>query len=118
MDHALTHLEAATEEIQKLVPVLRNSNLDDFEVYIRRALLLMYGEFDQWRIRALRIVMGKLMAVCFPLIIQSARWRPIYQRLWGLLRVRVVVDHSEYMYPASLSHKCWPLLAPSKRLPC
>lgn len=93
MDHALTNLEAAAEEMQKLEKTLRGSKLDEFESNIRLALLMMYDQPDQWTIRALRIVMGKLMAVCFPFILQSPRWSRIYQPLWGILRVHVVVDH-------------------------
>lgn len=93
MDHALTHIEAAAEAIQKLEATLRGSRLDEFESNIRCALLMMYDQADQWTIRALRIVMGKLLAVSFPLILQSPRWSRSYQQLWGILRVHVVVDH-------------------------
>lgn len=93
MDHALAHLEAAAAAIQRLEPMLRSAHLDDFELCLRRALLIMYDEPDQWRIRALRIVMSQLMAACLPLILQSPRWPGGYAQLWGVLRVRVVVDH-------------------------
>lgn len=93
MDHALERLEAAADAIRQLEPVLRRAHLDDFELCVRRALLVMYGEPDQWRIRALRIAMGRLMAACFPLVLQSPRWPASYAQLWGMLRVRVVVDH-------------------------
>lgn len=93
MDHALAHLEAAAVAIRRLEPVLRRAHLDEFELCIRRALLIMYDEPDQWRIRALRLAMGRLMAVCLPLVLQSPRWADGYSQLWGVLRVRVVVDH-------------------------
>lgn len=94
MDHALDQLDAATEVIEKLVPALRHANLDTFEFDLRVSMLIMYDQPDQWRIRSLRIVMGKLMAVCFPLILQSRRWESVYELLWGILRIRVVADHS------------------------
>lgn len=93
MDQAVDQIDDATKQIQEKLPLLRLANIDDFESSIRRALLIMYDEPDQWRIRALRIVMGKLMAVCFPLVLQSQRWASNYQKWWGVTRVRVVADH-------------------------
>ncbi|KAF3762608.1 hypothetical protein M406DRAFT_72595 [Cryphonectria parasitica EP155] len=93
MDHTLTQIDAATEELRKVAPMLRYMNLDQFEFCLRRAMLMTYSEPDQWRIRALRIVMGKLMAVCFPLILQNPGWRGKYEQFWGMMRVRVVADH-------------------------
>lgn len=100
MDQAIDQIDDTTELIQEKVPFLRLANIDEFEISIRRALLIMYDEPDQWRIRALRIVMGKLMAVCFPLILQSHRW-DTYQEWWGMLRVRVVADH-RWLYQAGM----------------
>lgn len=100
MDQAIDQIDETTEKVQGNLESLRLANLDEFEMSIRRALLIMYDEPDQWRIRALRIVMGKLMAVCFPLILQSQRWN-IYEKLWGVLRVRVVADH-KWLYQAGM----------------
>lgn len=100
MDQAIDQIDDTTDLIQEKVPLLRLANIDEFEISIRRALLIMYDEPDQWRIRALRIVMGKLMAVCFPLILQSQRWET-YQKWWGMLRVRAVADH-RWLYQAGM----------------
>ncbi|KAJ4394510.1 telomerase inhibitor [Gnomoniopsis smithogilvyi] len=100
MDQAVDQIDDTTDLIQDKLSLLRLANIDEFEICIRRALLLMYDEPDQWRIRALRIVMGKLMAVCFPLILQSQRWET-YEKWWGMLRVRVVADH-KWLYQAGM----------------
>lgn len=100
MDQAIDQIDDTIEQVRENLGLLRHANLDEFEMSIRRALLIMYGEPDQWRIRALRIVMGKLMAVCFPLILQSQRWK-ICEELWGILRVRIVADH-KWLYEAGM----------------
>lgn len=103
MDQAVDQIDNMTAHIKKLESHLRHAiDLDTFESALRRALYLLYDQPDQWRIRALRIVMGKLMAVCFPLILQSHGWRTKYQEKWGTrymhetliqLHMRVVLDH-------------------------
>ncbi|KAJ4424820.1 telomerase inhibitor [Gnomoniopsis sp. IMI 355080] len=103
MDQAIDQIDDTTELVQETVQILRLVNIDEFESSIRRALLIMYDEPDQWRIRALRIVVGKLMAVCFPLILQSQRW-DTYQEWWGMLRVRVVADH-RWLYQAGMCQR-------------
>lgn len=103
MDQAIDQIDDTTELIQERLPLLRLANLDEFEISLRRALLIMYDEPDQWRIRALRIVMGKLMALCFPLILQNQRWAE-YQKWWGMLRVRVVADH-KWLYQCGMCQK-------------
>ena len=104
MDFALNHIEQATAEIVKKLPVLQNAQLEAFEHGLRMALLNMYEEPDQWIIRALRIVMGKLMAVCFHIILQSPAWSTKFEKLWGVLRVRVVADH-KWLYQAGLCER-------------
>lgn len=104
MDFALERLEETTAEIVKKLPSLRHANLDSFEYGIRLALINMYDEPNQWVIRALRIVMGKLMAACFHIILQSPAWAQKYERLWGVLRVRVVADH-KWLYQAELCER-------------
>lgn len=103
MDQAIDQIDDTTEQVQGNLRFLRVANLDELEISIRRALLIMYDEPDQWRIRALRIVMGKLMAVCFPLLVQSQRW-VIYRKWWGMLRVRVVADH-KWLYQAGMCRR-------------
>lgn len=107
MEHALRQLEHAALEIQTtLAPQLRcrldpdnNStedvvDLDDFSHGLRLAMTMTYDEPDQWRIRALRVVMGKLMASAFPLLLASPRWATKYRGEWGpILCGRVVADH-------------------------
>lgn len=93
MDHALARIDAAAAAIGGLAPALGHARLDTFELFLRRALLAMYGEPDQWRVRALRVALGRLAARAFPLVLRSPRWAGAYQPLWGILRVRVVVDH-------------------------
>lgn len=104
MDYALSRIEEATAAIVKKLPTLRNSQLETFEHGLRMALLNMYAEPDQWRIRALRIVVGKLMAACFHIILQSPGWARKFEKLWGSLRVRVVADH-KWLYQAELCEK-------------
>lgn len=104
MDFAIDRIEEATAEIVKKLPSLRHAQLESFEYGIRMALLNMYDEPDQWRIRALRIVMGKLMAVCFHIILQSPAWAPKFEKLWGALRIRVVADH-KWLYQAELCER-------------
>lgn len=103
MDQAIDQIDDTTQQIQRNLRLLHIANLDEFEISIRRALLIMYDEPDQWRIRALRIVMGKLMAVCFPLLLQSQRW-VTYRKWWGMLRVRVVADH-KWLYQAGMCQR-------------
>lgn len=110
MDHALRQIEDAAREIKTtLTPQLlqhhhhhnhrrwplndQKPDLDDFSYGLRIAMAMTYDEPDQWRIRALRVVMAKLMAVTFPLLLQSPRWGTKYCAEWGLLRPRVVADH-------------------------
>ena len=104
MDYALSRIEEATAEIVKKLPTLRHAQLETFEYGIRMALLNMYAEPDQWRVRALRIVIGKLMAACFHIILQSPGWARKFEKLWGTLRVRVVADH-KWLYQAELCEK-------------
>lgn len=104
MDLALNQIEEATAEIAKKLPSLRHAQLESFEYGIRLALLNMYDEPDQWRIRALRIVMGKLVAACFHIILQSPGWAQKFETLWGILRVRVVADH-KWLYQAGLCER-------------
>ncbi|KAK7714079.1 hypothetical protein SLS64_004176 [Diaporthe eres] len=104
MDFAIDRIEEATAEIVKKLPSLRHAQLDSFEYGIRMALLNMYAEPDQWRIRALRIVIGKLMAACAHIILQSPSWAPKFEKLWGALRVRVVADH-KWLYQAGLCER-------------
>lgn len=104
MDYALDRIEEATVEIVKKLPTLRHANLESFEYGIRMALINMYAEPDQWRIRALRIVMGKLMAACFQIILQSPAWARKFEKLWGSLRIRVVADH-KWLYQAGLCER-------------
>lgn len=94
MEHTLRQIEHATKSIEALAPGLRL--LDDLDVFshgLRVAMAMAYDEPDQWRIRALRIVMGGLMAVAFPLLLQHSRWATKYWVEWGSLRERVVADH-------------------------
>lgn len=93
MDHALERIDAAAAAIENLTPILDHARLDTFELFLRRALLVVYGEPDQWRVRALRVALGRLAARAFPFVLRSPRWADVYQPLWGILRVRVVVDH-------------------------
>lgn len=104
MDFALSRIEEATAEMTKKLPALQHAQLENFEYGLRMALLNMYAEPDQWRIRALRIVMGKLMAACFHIILQSSSWARKFEKLWGSLRVRVVADH-KWLYQAELCEK-------------
>lgn len=104
MDFAIDRIEEATAEIVKKLPTLRNAQLESFEYGVRMALLNMYDEPDQWRIRALRIVMGKLMAACFHIILQSPGWARKFEKLWGSLRIRVVADH-KWLYQAQLCER-------------
>lgn len=104
MDQAVNQLDDTIERISEKLPLMNLANIDEFEISIRRALLIMYDEPDQWRIRALRIVMGKMMALCFPLILQSQRWAGTYQKWWGMMRVRVVADH-KWLYQAGMCQK-------------
>lgn len=104
MDFALSRIEEATAEITKKLPTLRHAQLDGFENGLRMALLNMYAEPDQWRIRALRIVMGKLMAVCFHIVLQSPNWSRKFENIWGVLRLRVVADH-KWLCQAGLCEK-------------
>lgn len=104
MDFALDRIEEATAEITKKLPTLRNAQLESFEYGLRMALLNMYDEPDQWLIRALRIVMGKLMAACFHIILQSPGWSLKFEKLWGSLRIRVVADH-KWLYQAQLCER-------------
>lgn len=103
MDQAIDQIDDTTEQFQRNLGLLSVANLDEFEISIRRALIIMYDDPDQWRIRALRIVMGKLLAVCFPLLLQSQRW-VIYQKWWGMLRMRVVADH-KWLYQAGMCQR-------------
>ncbi|KAI3393808.1 hypothetical protein diail_3584 [Diaporthe ilicicola] len=48
--------------------------------------------------------MGKLMAVCFHTILQNPNWSRKFEKLWGVLRVRVVADH-KWLYQAGLCEK-------------
>lgn len=109
MDQAIDQIDYTIEQVRRNFGVLRVANLDEFEMSIRQALLIMYNENDQWRIRALRIVMGKLIAVCFPLLVQSQRW-VIYRKWWGVLRVRVVADHM-WLYQAGMCQRSDVILA-------
>lgn len=106
MAHALDQIEHATLEIQALAPQLRhrrrrdlvgdNDDDDDFDAFshgLRVAVAMTYDEPDQWRIRALRVVMAKLMAAAFPLVLRHPRWAATYEAEWGSLRARVVADH-------------------------
>lgn len=101
MDYAIKRIEEGTAEIVKKLPIIRHSQLESFEYGLRMALLNMYDEPNQWIIRALRIVMGKLMAVCFHIILQSPGWAQKFEKLWGTLRIRVVTDH-KWLYQAGL----------------
>lgn len=103
MEHTLRQIEHATREIQAtLTPRFLNQfhpynqlihPLDGFSDGVRIAMSMTYDEPDQWRIRALRVVMGGLMAVAFPLLLQSPRWGIKYCAEWRPLRPRVVADH-------------------------
>lgn len=93
MDYALSRLEEATEEMREVADVLRHARLDHFQHGIRRAHLSMWGQPDQWRLLSLRIVMGKLMAVALPIILQSPQWAARYRQLWGSMHLNVVADH-------------------------
>lgn len=104
MDYALSRIEEGTDEIVQLLPTLRQAQLDSFEYGIRMALINMYAENDQWLIRALRIVMGKLMAACFHIILQSPAWTTKFEKLWGNLRARVVADH-KWLYEGKMLEK-------------
>lgn len=104
MDFALERIEEATAEIVKKLPSLRHAQLESFEYGIRMALINMYEEPNQWLIRALRIVMGKLMAACFHIILQSPGWSQKFEKLWGILRIRVVADH-KWLYQAELCER-------------
>ncbi|PSR82705.1 hypothetical protein BD289DRAFT_483690 [Coniella lustricola] len=97
MDCVLTQLDAATENIKLLgqqgAYIHPLANMDLFESMLRRGLLMLYDEPDQWRIRSLRVVMGKLMAVAFPWVLQNPAWGYRYASSWGILHARVVTDH-------------------------
>lgn len=93
MDHALSRLEEATEDIAELTDLLRHARLDDFQQEILRAHMSMWAQPDQWRLLSLRIVMGKLMAVAFPIILQSPHWKTRFKQLWGDMHTNVVADH-------------------------
>ncbi|KUI66922.1 hypothetical protein VM1G_02063 [Cytospora mali] len=93
MDHALSRLEDAREDIREEADFLRHAKLDNFQSGILRAHRSMWDQPDQWRLMSLRIVMGKLMAVAFPLILQSPHWANKYRQFWGTMHLRVVADH-------------------------
>ncbi|ROW02069.1 hypothetical protein VPNG_07691 [Cytospora leucostoma] len=93
MDHALSRLEEAREEIREVAGSLRRANLDSFQRGILGALLSMWDQPDQWRLLSLRIVMGKLMAVAFPIILQSPHWATKYKPAWGDMYFHTVADH-------------------------
>lgn len=103
MDRAITQIDVMLAEIKNIQHIFRpDSNLDQFEEHLRRALYIMYDEPDQWRIRGLRKVMGKVMNVCFPILLKSVRWNSHYKTRWteyyqnGFhfpLQIRVVNDH-------------------------
>lgn len=100
MQHTLQQIEHAALEIQTLTPLFRgqkgqvsNNFLDCFSDGLRIAMAMTYDEPDQWRVRALRVVMGKLMAVAFPILLQSPRWGAKYCTEWGPLQGRIVADH-------------------------
>ncbi|KUI57568.1 hypothetical protein VP1G_04905 [Cytospora mali] len=93
MDHALSRLEDAREDIREEADFLRHAKLDNFQLGILRAHRCMWDQSDQWRLISLRIVMGKLMAVAFPLILQSPHWANRYRQLWGTMYLHVVADH-------------------------
>lgn len=93
MDHALSRLEEAREEMRELADLLRHARLEAFQRGLLRAHLSMWAQPDQWRLLSLRIVMGKLMAVAFPIVLQSPHWTASYQKSWGSLYQTVVADH-------------------------
>jgi hypothetical protein len=100
MDLALNRLEAARPEIVKRLPTIQQSGrLDEFEAHLRISLLAMYAEPNQPLLRDLRIAVGKLVADCAHVILQSADWQNKYRGLWGILRIRVVADH-KWLYQA------------------
>jgi hypothetical protein len=101
MDMALNRIEAARPEIVKELPTIQRARLDDFEYHIRMALINLYAEPNQPLLRDLRIVVGKLVAACLHIILQSPAWHTKYEKLWGILRVRVVADH-KWLYQAGL----------------
>ncbi|KAK7738475.1 telomerase inhibitor [Cytospora paraplurivora] len=93
MDHALSRLEEAREEIREVADNIRHANLDSFQSGILGGLLSMWDQPDQWRLLSLRIVMGKLMAVAFPIILQSPHWATKYKPSWGDMYFHAVADH-------------------------
>lgn len=94
MGHTFTQIETAAEEIRKLTSDLRRfEDLDRFSDSLRVAFAMACDEPDQWRIRALRVAMGKLMAIAFPIVLQNPRWLTKYGTEWGLLHMRLVTDH-------------------------
>lgn len=82
MDHALSRLEEAREVVREVSGTLRQVQLDGFQQGLLRAHQSMWNHPDQWRLLALRIVMGKLMAVAFPILLRNHRWAGTYQPLW------------------------------------
>lgn len=104
MNMAINRIDEARAEIVKKLPILRQAQLEGFEYGLRMALLNMYAEPDQWIIRALRIAVGKLIGACFHIILQSPAWPTKFEKLWGILRVRVVADH-KWLYQAGLCQR-------------
>lgn len=97
-DEALNQIEAATDHIADVFKGrTRYERIDKFEENIREALEMMYSEFNQWHIRAVRLVMAKLMAKAFPVITRNFHWESHYQELWGALRCKVVADHKFFV---------------------
>lgn len=93
MDHALSRLEEAREEIREVADNLRHADLDSFQWGILGGLLSMWDQPDQWRLLSLRIVMGKLLAVALPIILQSPHWATKYKPAWGDMYFHAVADH-------------------------
>lgn len=94
MDHALSRLEEAREEMLDVADDLRQAaRLDGFQLGLYRAHLSMWSQPDQWRLLSLRIVMGKLTAVALPFVLQSPLWAAGYGKLWANMLPYIVADH-------------------------
>ncbi|POS79752.1 hypothetical protein DHEL01_v201847 [Diaporthe helianthi] len=106
MDEAVRRIDKARAEIVQQLPVVQQNSrmFDKFEHGFRMALINMYAEPNQPLLRDLRIVVGKLVADIFHVVLQSPAWSTKYERHWGILRVRAVADH-KWLYQAGLCEK-------------
>lgn len=93
MDLAIDNLEDACAIIEKAAPQLIHIDVESFQEPVRRALLIMYEQPDQWVMRGLRLAMARLVGTFYGFLTLNPRWAACYEADWKVVHRFIMEDN-------------------------